>query len=101
MEVLEFQKLCSSVVKKIDKKYSLSRDEQFNISQLVEELGELAKEVNREKLRGKKAEKKDLEDEFADVLLQLLNLAEMFGVNLEKSVKDKINKLEERHNLKF
>ena len=99
MEVLEFQKVCSSIVKKIDKKYSIDRTEQVNISQLIEELGELAKEVNKEKLRGKKAEKSDLEDEFADVILQLLTLAETFEVDIEKAVKTKIKILKQRHDL--
>ena len=99
MEVLEFQKLCSSIVKDIDKKHSIERDEQFNMSQLIEELGELAKEVNRFKLRGVEAKKSDLEDEFADVILQLLTLSEMFNVDVEKSVKTKIETLKQRHGL--
>jgi len=99
MEVLVFQKLCSSIVKKIDKKYSIDRNELLNMSQLIEELGELAKEVNKEKLRGKKAEKSDLEDEFSDVILQLLTLAETFDVDIEKAVKTKIDTLKQRHNL--
>lgn len=99
MEVLEFQKKCSAIVKKIDNKYSVERNEQFTMSQLIEELGELAKEVNREKLRGKKAEKSDLEDEFADVVLQLFTLAESFDIDIEKSVKTKIETLKQRHQL--
>ena len=99
MEVLEFQKLCSTTVNKIDEKQSLKRDEQFLMSHIVEELGELAKEVNREKLRNEKAKKSDIESEFADVIIQLLNLAERYDVNIEKSVRNKIEILKEKHKI--
>lgn len=96
METEEFQKLCSDIVKKIDKKFNINRDEQLNISQLVEELGELAKVVNLKKLRNKDPDKKDLEGEFADVFLQFAVLATSFNVDLEKAVSDKIEVLKQR-----
>ena len=99
MEVKEFQKLASDIVKKIDNKLNVDRDAQLNLSQLLEELGELARIVNFKKLRNKNPEKKDLEDEFADVFLQLSILADNFDIDLEKSVLDKIEILKKRHNL--
>jgi len=99
MEVKELQKLAAEIVNKIDIKFKIKRDAQLNFSQLVEELGELAKVVNLEKLRNKKPKKKDLEDEFADVVLQLAKLADLFNVDLEKAILDKIKILKERHNL--
>jgi NTP pyrophosphatase (non-canonical NTP hydrolase) len=99
MEVKEYQKLIAEIVNKIDKKHNVERTSQLNISQLVEELGELAKEVNRENLRNEKPEKKDLEDEFADVLILLIKLADHFDVDIEKAVLDKIEVLKKRHNL--
>jgi NTP pyrophosphatase (non-canonical NTP hydrolase) len=65
----------------------------------LEELGELARVANLKRLRNKNPEKKDLKDEFADVLLQLATLADFFGVDLEKAVLDKIEILKQRHNL--
>lgn len=99
MDTKEFQKLSSQIVKKIDKKYNIDRDAQLNLSQLLEELGELARVANLKKLRNKNPEKKDLEDEFADVLLQLAALADFFDIDLEKAVLDKIEILKQRHNL--
>jgi len=99
MEVKEYQKLIAEIVDKIDKKYNIDRTPELNISQITEELGELAKEANREKLRDEKPEKKDLEDEFADVLLQLIKLADHFEVDIEKAVLDKIEVLKKRHDL--
>ena len=100
MNVKDFQKISVRIVDDVDKKVGLSdRDPQLNLSQLVEELGELAKEVNREKLRKNIPEKKDLEDEFADVFLQFAKLADFFDVDLEKAVLGKIERLKERHGL--
>ncbi len=99
MEAKELQKLAAEIVDKIDVKFKLQRDAQLGLSQLIEELGELAKVVNLEKLRNKKPERKDLEDEFADVVLQLAKLANLFDVDLEKVILDKIEILKKRHNL--
>ncbi len=60
----------------------------------VEEVGELAKEIrNTTGLYGKKAKgeegRQHLEEEFADVLNYLLDLANTFNVDLEKAYRDK------------
>ena len=99
MDVDSFQELSVRIVDEIDKKQGVLRDGQLNMSQLVEELGELAKEVNRENLRNKQADIKDLEDEFGDVFLQFAKLADLYDVNLEKAVLNKIEILKKRHNL--
>lgn len=99
MDIKGYQKLTAEIVDKIDKKLSIKRDVQLTISQLVEELGELVKVANYKRLRGKKAKKKELEDEFADVLIQLGKLADTFDINLEKAILDKIKLLKKRHNL--
>ena len=96
MESTEFQKYCADVVSQIDNKFNIDRDAQLALCQLVEEIGELAKEVNRKKLRNKEAEFADLENEFADVFLQFAKLADMHGIDLEKSVAQKIERLKER-----
>ena len=96
METKEFQKKCADVVDKIDKKYGIDRDPQLAFTQLMEEIGELAKDVNIKKLRKKEPDKENMSGEFADVFLQLAMLAEMYGVDLEEAVENKINKLKER-----
>jgi len=99
MEIKEYQKLAKEIIDEIDQKFNLKRDAQLNLSQLMEELGELAKVVNLEKLRKQKPDKKDLEDEFADVFLQLAKLADLCDIDLEKAILDKIEILKKRHNL--
>jgi len=86
METKEFQKKCAEIVKNIDTKYNINRDPHFSFVQLMEEVGELAKEINKPKLRNKEIDKENLEGEFADVILQLSILAEIFDVDLEKKI---------------
>ena len=96
MEFIDFQKKCADIVGKIDKKYGINRDPQLSFVQFVEEIGELAKDINLKRLRGKDPNRENFEGEFADVFLNLSILAEMYNVNLEKAVEHKIEKLKER-----
>jgi len=59
----------------------------------MEEIGELAKAINMPKLRNKKLDQQNLNEEFADVFLLLSNLAKTHNVDLESAVKIKIEKL--------
>ncbi len=99
METRELQRLSKEIVERIDKKLGIRRDGGLSFSQFIEECGELGKEVNRGWLRNEEPKKENLEDEFADVFLQLSELANLLDIDLEKSVLDKIEKLKERHDL--
>jgi len=96
MEIKEFQKMCADVVDKIDKKYGIERDPQLAFTQLMEEIGELARDINLKRLRRKEPDKENLSGEFADVFLQLAMLAEMHNIDLEEAIENKIKKLKER-----
>ena len=50
---------------------------------LVEEIGELAKSVNKQNI--------DINEEFADVLAWLCSLANLYEIDLEKVAVDKYN----------
>ena len=99
MEVKKLQELCARIVSKIDKKYGVKRNPHFSFTQLMEEIGELAREINSPKLRGKKRDKNNLQGEFADIILQLSILAKMLDVDLEKSVREKIKVLKQKHKI--
>ena len=99
METKEFQKKCTEIVKKLDQKYMVERDPQLSFVQLTEEIGEIAKEINKPRLRHKQVDRENLEGEFADVFLQFAILAQIFNVDLEKAVEAKIKILYERHGL--
>ena len=99
MEAGEFQRKCAKIVKDIDEKHGLKRDLHLSFTQLMEEIGELARDINLPRLRNQKIDMDNLNGEFADVFLQLSALAEMLGVDFEKAVESKMKTLKERHNL--
>lgn len=99
MEVKEFQKICVKLVDDLDVKYDVKRDPQLNMVQLMEEIGELSKEVNLKRLRNKEPNIENLKKELADVMLLLSKMAEMYGIDLEGAVKDKVNELKERNKI--
>lgn len=76
MEISEFQELMYKIY--------FSKDSQRGVSQtflwLIEELGELAKEIRKGEVSG-------YQREFADCLAWLASLANLLGVNLEEGIK--------------
>jgi len=99
MNIQEFQKICAQIVSNIDKKYSIDRDFYVCFTQIIEEIGELAKAINMKKLGSKNIDEKNLKEEFADVILQLFMLAELFNIDVEEVVNNKVKILKQRHNL--
>ncbi len=99
MNMKDFQKRCASIVNEIDRKYGIKRDPHFGFTQLMEEVGELAKDINMPKLRNREIDQNNLNGEFADVILQLSALAEILGVDFEEAIESKIKTLKERHSV--
>ena len=99
MTTNEFQKKCAQIVMDIDNKYGIERDLHLSFTQLIEEVGELAKELNLPRLRSEERDKENLKGEFADVIIQLSILANMLGVDFEDAGNSKITILKERHKL--
>lgn len=97
METKKFQQKCVELVNELDKKFNIKRDPHLSFVQLIEEVGELAKDINLPRLRNKEADRKNLEGEFADVIMQLAILARMYKIDFEDVVEDKINNLRERY----
>lgn len=92
--------------KRLRDRYGNYKDENKRILartvKLTEELGELCEEVliynsfqRKEKLDNH--DSKNLPGEFADVLISALLLAKAMNINVDKALKDKIKKIEERH----
>jgi NTP pyrophosphatase (non-canonical NTP hydrolase) len=99
MDTKDLQKRCSDAVSMIDRKFEVKRDLHLAFTQLMEEVGELAREVNMQKLRNRESDPENLKGEFADVVMQLSALAEMLGIDLEEAVESKIAVLRKRHGL--
>ena len=83
----------------IDKKFNCKHNTNNTFMHLIEEIGELSEELNKPNIRNKEIDMKNLEEEIADVLLLTTKLACIHNINIEKAIKNKIEKLKQRHNL--
>jgi len=97
MQTKELQTKSVELVDALDKKYNVDRDVHLSLAQLMEELGELARDINLPKLRHKDVDIKNLKGEFADVMIQLARLAEFFDIDIEDAVQGKIEELRKRY----
>ena len=57
---------------------------------LVEELGELSKQIVNEKLKRREKDIKNVAEEISDCIILLMLLANQHNINLEKEILDKI-----------
>lgn len=99
MEVKELQEKSDKIIVEIDNKLRCDHDINNTFMHLIEEIGELSNELNNPNIRGKEIDKNELGLELADILFFISRIANLNGVDLEESIKNKINKLNERHDL--
>ena len=95
----EIQERANDIVRKIDEKFGVVRDNNVSLVQLFEELGELVRPFNTMNVKRQELDSENLKEELADVLILVSNIASMNNINLEAAVLDKIRELERRHDL--
>lgn len=99
MEIKELQTKSDEIINLIDKKLGVEHNINNTIIHIIEELGELASQINNKNIRNIEQDKENLEEEIADVLILIMRLANNYNINAEKAIIDKFNKLKQRHNL--
>lgn len=106
MQLKDLKKFIKKEDQRLKKYYGDYKDEEKRILartvKLSEELGELCDEVLCHNLlqRKEKLDNHDgnnLAEEFADVVITTLLLAETMGVNIEKALEQKMKKINERY----
>ena len=106
MRLKDLKKFISEEDRRLRKYYGGYKDEEkrrlARTVKLAEELGELCDEVlsynsmqRKSKLEGRDAN--NLSEEFADVVITTLLLAEAMKVDIEKALKGKIKKINKRY----
>jgi NTP pyrophosphatase (non-canonical NTP hydrolase) len=74
------------------------------LARLVEEVGELARELNHRfgpKKKKTTEENKEIGDEMADIIFTLVCLANSLGIDLDKSFKEMMKKYQKRDNNRY
>jgi len=94
------QKQAFRIIDDWNRKNGMKHNKETVFPHLIEEVGELAKEINHGILPWRSQFKKEkLDEEYIDVLIQLLIFAEDQDINIEEAFKMKIAKLRERFKL--
>lgn len=104
MELKELNEFVDEEIKRLKEYYQLKGDEELTLAMAIkigEELGELYNEVlahkgyqRKDKLE--KLDKKEIENEIADVIFTILILSRRFNINIESALKEKMNKIKNR-----
>lgn len=100
MEIKEAQEKAHKIIEDYNKKHSLEHNKETVFHHLIEEIGELAREIYNEKADWRKEfNKEKMAEEIIDVLIQLLNLAKDYDIDIEYEFNKKIEKLRQRFDL--
>lgn len=92
MEIKEMQEEAFKLIEDYNNKNGLEHNKDTTILHLIEEVGELSREIYNERndWRGE-FDREKLELELIDVLYQLLVLSKDYDINLEELFKKKLN----------
>ncbi len=99
MELKELQQKCASLSKEIREKRGNVATDYVSILHIVEELGEIARELYNSERKRKEFSKENLEEEFADIIMLLLEFANRKDIDVSAAIERKMDKLRLRHKL--
>jgi len=100
MEISKFQKEISKIFSEIAKKPDFKEQSKEDILiRIMEEVGEVSRQVIREKYRKDKFNKANLTEEISDVIMLLNFLASKYNIDLSKECEDKIRRMREKFDL--
>lgn len=100
MEIKEYQRKAYEILDSINKSINVKHDPDTIFLHLIEEIGEVAKELSK-KQRGWREDfdKDKLGFELADVLFDLTVIAKDNGIDLEKASVDKLEYIKKRYKI--
>jgi len=101
MEIKELQKKSDEIINKLDGKFECNHNVNNTFIHFIEELGEIASELNNPNIRGRDINKKELGKELADLLFFISRLANLNDIDLEESINEKIIELNKRHSMEL
>lgn len=96
----EMQNFSVKVVKELDKIRGAKHDKDVAMHHLVEEVGELAKEIYNDKTGRNRLNKENLGGEVFDIIVLASYLAYLYGIKLEDAFDFKLKDFKKRFNLK-
>ncbi len=95
----EQQEKINRVIEDIDKKMKGKHDSDTTIIHLMEEIGEISRQLYSKKIGRTEIDIKNLEEEIADCIMLLNRLATLYNIDVDEAINNKIFELKKRHNL--
>ena len=92
MNIKTFQKEVEELFNKISDKREQKHTEEEIFIHLIEEIGEVARQLTNERIRKEKFDLKNLEEEISDSILFLTYLASLYKIDIESSLKKRCGK---------
>jgi NTP pyrophosphatase (non-canonical NTP hydrolase) len=99
MEIRELQDIIKEYVSQMDEKYKCTHDSEATFNHIIEEIGELAREINKPKIRNQQIIKQEISNEIADVFILLIHLCSVHDIDVEECILYKMQELKQRNNL--
>jgi len=101
MEIKEAQKQSFEILEKINNKNNIKHNPDSMFISLVEEVGEVARELSKKQKNAKRGDfnKKELAEELADIISRTLIIAEDNNINMDEAFTEKLKKIKERFSL--
>lgn len=98
MEIKKLQAELNALVGKINNTHNHPRPEIISYMKVVEEIGEVTQVLLKNQIESRKSEKKsrkeireELGKEISDTVISLVSLANDFDIDLEKTLKEKLD----------
>lgn len=99
MEINEFKKQILRTFSDMDKLPNRKEHtKQSAVIHLVEEIGEIAKQVTNEYHRPEKFDKDNLGTELADVMMFIVLLSKLYEIDISKEMEESIKRVEKKIN---
>ena len=96
MEIKHLQKKEIEINKNWFEKLGVTPTKEIAMIHLTEELGELAYQVGNEKMKRAPVDIKNVGEEIADTMIILMVLADMYNLDLDKEIIEKIEEIKNK-----
>ena len=99
MIVRDFQSLSSQIIDRADAKIGAKHDVATTIFHLMEELGEVASEIYKERISRGRPDPARFGGELAEAFMLFAHLATQYGIDLEASIEQKLEETKKRFDI--
>ncbi len=77
----------------INKKKGLEPDAYYSFIRIIEEIGEVARQIFSRKVRPEKYSEENFKEEIVDVIIELLYFCSLYDIPVDKKVREKLEKI--------